>query len=120
MLYLCNEVEITSCSNAEKMIKRSCPLNLQFTLTEDDFIHFNLYHIHESSSTSRTLKIQRFSVPIIYMIFSFVFSKIADIPYVFMLVPFFLVSMIWVFLYPKYIKRKSSSSLKKSPTGRKK
>jgi hypothetical protein len=61
----------------------------------------------------RSLIIQRFSIPLIYIILSFVLSNIGDIPFLFLFIPFFIVSIIWVIFYPKYFYKRVIHRLKK-------
>lgn len=88
-------------------------MEVSYNLTEEDYIHFNMFHIKNSKSTIQTLKIQRFSVPIIYIIISFVFSKILEIPFLYMLIPFLILSLIWVVFYEKYFNKSIIRRLKK-------
>ncbi|MBT2701126.1 YcxB family protein [Bacillus sp. ISL-40] len=88
-------------------------MEVNYNLTEEDYINFNMFHIKNSQSTMRSLKIQRFSIPIIYIILSFVLSNIGDIPFLFLFIPFLIVSIIWVIFYPKYFYKRVIHRIKK-------
>ncbi|WP_226668181.1 hypothetical protein [Metabacillus litoralis] len=62
-------------------------MELKYNLTEEDYLHFNLFHIKNSKAGQNSLIIQRYSTPIMFIGMSFLFSTILDIPF---LVMFFL------------------------------
>jgi len=77
-------------------------MEIKYNLTEEDYIHFNLFHIKNSKTAIRSLNIQRFIGPIIFIISAFVFSKIGDVPFLGLFITFLVMSILWIFLYPKY------------------
>lgn len=81
---------------------RRLTMDLKYHLTEDDYINFNMFHIKNSESIMGALKKQRLFTPIFYLAFSFIFSKILAIPFLFSFVPFFILSVLWVLFYEKY------------------
>ena len=88
-------------------------MEIKYNLTEDDYINFNMFHIRNSKSAMRSLKIQRFAVPIIYIILPFVFPNALDSTFIFTLITFFIVSILWVVFYPKYFYKSVNRRLKK-------
>ncbi|WP_186580578.1 YcxB family protein [Aquibacillus kalidii] len=80
-------------------------MEFTYTLTEEDYINFNLTHVKQSITVKRSIGIQRFSIPIIYIALAFVMSALLDIPVLWMLVPFSVLSVIWVITYPKIFLR---------------
>jgi hypothetical protein len=79
-------------------------MEIKYTITEDDYIKFNLYHILNSKTGRKSLKTQRFAVPIVYIIIAYIFANIADIPFLSILIPFALMGGLWSIFYPKYYK----------------
>lgn len=87
-------------------------MEIKYNLTEDDYINFNMFHIKNSKSAMRSLKGQRFAVPIIYIILPFVFPNALDSTFIFTLVAFLIVSILWVIFYPKYFYKSVNRRLK--------
>ncbi|MFJ5717779.1 YcxB family protein [Neobacillus sp. NPDC093127] len=77
-------------------------MEINYHLTEDDYLNFNLYHVKNSKAAMRTLNIQRFLMPIFFIAAAYLFSTIDDVPFLWMLVPFIIVSILWFIFYPKY------------------
>lgn len=78
-------------------------MEIDYILSEEDYLHFNLFHIKNSRTTARALTIQRWIGPVIFVVFSFVFANLdKDLPFPLILIIFLIVSVLWYFLYPKY------------------
>lgn len=91
-------------------------LKIHYELTEEDYLHFNLFHIKHSKTAMNSLNLQRFLTPVFFIIVAFIFSKIGDMSVVFPLIVFGLISVVWVIYYPKYfynlVMRQSKKMLK--------
>ncbi|WP_100333962.1 YcxB family protein [Bacillus alkalisoli] len=77
-------------------------MDIRYNLTEDDFLHFNLFHLQNSQTAKKSLMLQRFVSPLFFLGFSYVFSVILDVPFLAMFIPFFILSIVWILFYPKY------------------
>jgi hypothetical protein len=88
-------------------------MELKYNLTEEDYIKFNLFHINNSESANKSLKTQRFVTPFVYIIFAYVFANLADIPFLYALIPFLIVGLLWVIFYPKYFQTRILNQTKK-------
>lgn len=77
-------------------------MEINYNLTEEDFINFNLYHIKNSKTAIRSLQLQRMIGPLIFLISSYVFSKIGDVPFIGLFITFSIISILWFIFYPKY------------------
>ncbi len=77
-------------------------MEIRYNLTEEDYINFNMFHAKNSTTVKRALNLQRFISPIIFIILSFVLSKIGSIPFLGLFITFLLVSVLWIIFYPKY------------------
>lgn len=97
-------------------IKGDLILKIHYELTEEDYLHFNLFHVKQSKTAIKSLKIQRFITPVFFIIAAFIFSGIGDMPVVFPLIIFGLISIVWLIFYPKYfyslVMRQSKKMLK--------
>ena len=77
-------------------------MQLDFELTEEDYINYNLYHVKKSPSIKRSILFQRIFGPIVFMIAPFIAVKVSEPPLLFWLFMFGITSIIWITFYPKY------------------
>jgi hypothetical protein len=91
-------------------------MKFNYNLTEDDFIKYNLFHVKNSESALKSLKMQRFLTPVLYAIIAYVLSSFADIPFLYAFIPFLIVSILWVVFYPKYFYNRITRHTKKMVT----
>ena len=49
-------------------------MELKFEMKKEDYLAFNLYYVHQSETVKRSLLIQRFLGPIIFLSFALLFS----------------------------------------------
>jgi hypothetical protein len=68
--------------------------------------------INNSETANRSLKTQRFATPFVYIIFAYIFANLADIPFLYALIPFLIVGILWVIFYPKYFQTRILSQTK--------
>lgn len=91
-------------------------MKINYELTEEDYLHFNLFHVKQSKTATNSLNLQRFLTPVFFIIVAFIFSKMGDMPFVFPLIVFGMISVLWVIYYPKYfyshVMRQSKKMLK--------
>jgi len=88
-------------------------MEINYHLTEDDYINFNLYHMNHSKTGIRALRVQRFLLPVFFIALSYFMAIILDTSPVFLLVYGFLISILWVIFYPKYFNRTIAKNVKK-------
>lgn len=77
-------------------------MEINYKLTEEDYIHFNLYHIKNSETGKKALALQRFITPLFFIIISYIYSLISDMAFLPLFITFFVMSILWVIFYPKY------------------
>ncbi|KXH80854.1 YcxB family protein [Sporosarcina sp. HYO08] len=77
-------------------------MEIYYNLTEEDYIHFNLYHVKNSKTGKQALGWQRFLSPFIFIAGAYFLSWMGDIPLLPLLITFLLMSALWVVFYPKY------------------
>lgn len=88
-------------------------MNIQYELTEEDYINFNLYHIKNSKTGKRALMLQRFLSPLFFIIVSYVYSMIGNMPFLPLFITFFILSILWIVFYPKYFYRLITRNVRK-------
>jgi hypothetical protein len=93
-------------------------MEINYNLAVEDYIKFNLFHIKNSKTAIRTLNIQRFLTPIIFIILSYVLTKVGTTHFLSLFITFFLISIMWIIFYPKFfysfVTRKTKKMIKKS------
>lgn len=77
-------------------------IEIYYNLTEEDYINFNLYHIKNSETGKRALALQRFLTPLFFIIISYIYSLISEMPFLPLFITFLVTSILWVIFYPKY------------------
>lgn len=92
-------------------------MEIKYHLTEEDYLNFNLFHVRNSKSAVRSLNIQRFMGPIIFIVAAFFIANFDDsMPIWLALVAYLLASILWIVFYPKYyygfLKRMTKKMLK--------
>ena len=77
-------------------------MEIDYHLTEEDYLNFNMFHVKNSKAVRETLNMQRFLTPIIFIIASFVLPKVGSISFLGVFITFLVVSILWVIFYPRY------------------
>ncbi len=77
-------------------------MELEFELTEEDYVNYHINHSKKSPSIKRSILIQRISGPVIFMIAPFFIIKSSEIPLWYWITIFGLSSIGWLIFYPKY------------------
>lgn len=78
-------------------------VKLKYNLTEEDYINFNIAHMKNSKSLKRTMMINRFLTPLIFLVMPFVLDDISNISFWYWAVIFVLTYILWVVLYEKNV-----------------
>lgn len=78
-------------------------MKLKYNLTEEDYINFNIAHMKNSKSLKRTMMINRFLTPLIFLVMPFVLDDISNISFWYWAVIFVLTYILWVVLYEKNV-----------------
>jgi hypothetical protein len=95
-------------------------MKLEYEITKQDYIDFNIYHMNHSVSIKHSLFIQRFIFPIIFLILPIFLVKITDIPLWYWFDVSIISSILWIIYYPKFLKksvgRKVSKMLEEGKT----
>lgn len=85
---------------------------VEYTVTDEDYLDFNLYHFYHSPSIHRSLRIQQFLAPVMFLVIPFIFRL--D-PLSFFLPAFIITALLWLIFYPRYfhwfVKRRTAKFL---------
>ncbi|EMS69814.1 YcxB family protein [Ruminiclostridium cellobioparum] len=77
-------------------------MELEYYLNKQDYIDFNIYHVNHSDIIKKSLLIQRYFIPIIFMIVPFLIAGVTDLPLLYWICVFIVISVVWIVFYPKY------------------
>jgi len=88
-------------------------MEIKYNLTEEDYIHFNMYHIKNSKSAIRSLNAQRYLTPVFFILLSYILSLAGDTPFLELFIAFFITSILWILFYPKYFYSSVTRRIKK-------
>lgn len=80
-------------------------MKLTYTLTEQDYIDFNLYTFKKSPTMQKRLLKQRVTGPVLFIIATIIFPRITDISRMTWAVFFLTASAAWYFYYPKKMEK---------------
>ena len=88
-------------------------MKIKYNLTENDYINFNICHMRNSKALRKTIMINRFLVPLIFLLMPFILYNISDIPFSYWAITFILIYILWVSLYEKYVYRINRKRIKR-------
>ena len=77
-------------------------MKLEFSIEEEDYINFNIFHLDNSKTLKNSILFQRYGVPIIFLVVPFVLVKISNIPFSYWMTWFGMMFIVWVCFYKKY------------------
>ncbi|PIC70334.1 hypothetical protein CSV77_09670 [Sporosarcina sp. P16b] len=77
-------------------------MEIQYDLTEQDVVAFNLYHVKTSKVGKNSLQWQRYISPLIFLLFAYFLSVFTDMAKGPLFATFGVTAILWVIFYPKY------------------
>lgn len=80
-------------------------MEISYTIDEAAFSDFNLYHVKNSKSAQKSLNLQRFLGPVLFLLIPIIFSDLLELPFIGIFIPFLLISILWLIFYPAYFYR---------------
>jgi len=81
-------------------------MKLNYILSEQDYIDFNIYHMKTSKTMIRSVMIQRLMGPVVFTIFAYLAYRISNISLLYWSVIFLIASILWFLYYPKSLEKK--------------
>lgn len=88
-------------------------MEIQYNITEEAYLEFNVYHAKNSKTVMKSLTIQRVALPLIYLLMAVVLSFLLDMPFLFLFIPFLVIGILWAIFYPAYFYRHVRRTAKK-------
>lgn len=81
-------------------------MELNYKLTEEDYVDFNLFHAKNSPAVQKQVTMQRIFVPLLYIVLAFLAFTYLDMPsFLVLSVMFFIMGILWAIFYPAYFYR---------------
>lgn len=77
-------------------------MEIEYELTEEDVVAFNLYHVKNTKVGKNSLQWQRYISPLIFLLFAYFLSLFTDMAKGPLFATFAVTAIAWVILYPKY------------------
>jgi hypothetical protein len=75
---------------------------VEYDLTKEDYIAFNMHHIDHSPTIKRSLFIQRYVVALVFLVVPFIFSNMTGVPVLLPLIVYGGIFIAWILYYPRY------------------
>ncbi|PGL67880.1 YcxB family protein [Bacillus sp. AFS055030] len=88
-------------------------MKFNYEINLDDYIEFNLHHLKHSKSVQKSLRKQRITVSLIYLVIPFIISYFFNQPLFGYLLAFSSASILWFCYFPKYFYRSTKNKLVK-------
>jgi len=85
-------------------MKGEVGMKINYDLTKEDYLEFNMHHISKTKSIKTTLFIERFIISIMFILVPFMMKPKNDIPFAIFFMPFIIIYIGWIVLFPKYFK----------------
>lgn len=83
-------------------------MKFEFDLNEDDYLKFNISNMNNSNTLRKNLLIHKYSVPICWIILTFLWGEISSVPALIWLITFGFISIIWICCFRKYAEFKTT------------
>ncbi|WP_416825623.1 YcxB family protein [Ectobacillus polymachus] len=91
-------------------------MRVEYELKEEDFLAFQLYFVKHSKTVQRSLILQRFLIPILFILVSFFISYSTHSPLLSLFLVYFIAAVLWIILWPNYfygiIRRRTKKMLR--------
>lgn len=96
-------------------------MEINYHLTEEDYLNFNMYHVKNSKTAMKSLNLQRILGSIFFIVFAYLFTIIAETENSGLLIVFIIVGVLWFIFYPKYfyahVKRQTKKMIQEGKNG---
>lgn len=77
-------------------------MKVEYELSKKDVIDFNIYHAKNSDVFKKSWFLQKYIIPIIFILASFMIARIIDVPLLYSIITFSILAVLWVVFYPKF------------------
>lgn len=88
-------------------------MRLYYSLTQEDYVNFNLCHIESDRALKKSMGIQRFGIGATFLLMPFIMSAITGINFKLFMAVFGAVSVLWIIFYKAIFKKIMQRGVKK-------
>lgn len=88
-------------------------MKIEYKLTKEDYIQYNLYYMDTSDTVRKSLFRQRYITSLVFLVFPFIMGLVSNIPLWYWLAVFILAYILWVAYYPRYFRSYSKKRIQK-------
>lgn len=88
-------------------------MKLEYELTRQDYVDFNIYHVMNSKSMKNRLLFVWFVSPVLFLIFPLLFRRVSPNGFWVGLVVFAVTAALWIILFPRKYKKSLAKSVNK-------
>ncbi len=88
-------------------------MKIKYEITKDDYLKFNMYHLENSPSVKKELRVHRFIIPLLLVAVAGAFSLLSGIPITITFPIFLILAILWSVFYPKYYKKNALKNVSK-------
>lgn len=80
-------------------------MQVNYELTKEDYIDFNMYHGLRSKTVKKSMFLQQYILPIVYLIVPFFLEDFKSPKFKYCMGVFIVIAISWIILYKKYLKK---------------
>lgn len=89
-------------------------MKIEYNVTLDDLLDFNMYHCTNSQTVKQSLFNQRYLTPVFFLAIPFLLNYFEGESLAFVLPPFIAMSVLWIVFYPRYFMRHIKKNVTKA------
>ncbi len=80
-------------------------MKVEYSLTEQDYIKYNIDHMHNSETGKKALRTSRFFQPMLFLLAPFLLNGFFHMKLSYWMLSFVVIFIAWVIFYPKFLQR---------------
>jgi len=88
-------------------------MKIEYDLTKEDFVEYNLHFISTSETMKKSLFIQRYIISLIFLAAPFLVARVTNEPLMYWIVVFLIVYVLWVAFYLKFFNHSVKKRIEK-------
>lgn len=88
-------------------------MKLKYLLTEKDYVDYNIDHMYNSPSIRKSLFVQRYIIPVLFLLIPFCVDGLFSISWRYWMIWFAIVFIQWIIFFPGLVRRTSRKRIGK-------
>lgn len=86
-------------------------MKIKYQITKDDYLEFNMYHLENSPSVKKELRVHKYIIPLLLIAAAAAFSLLTGMPLVITFPIFLIFAVLWSISYPKFYKQNAMKNV---------